>query len=562
MKGRFEIRGCSELELTRKVCGLLWLPDAVAMSCLAQLSRLDLAAVAIASKEHRNLVASHALGHLRWRMGCTEPSLYVYLHMFPDPSPQWFILHPVQRRLKRVFSRLYPAPEAGSCIVARHWGIYVIGGLVNGKPTSEVTFFDCVKHTVNRFPPMKMARSGASASMANGKIHVFGGCWDVADSSNWAEVFDIETKTWDFLFVFTPKMPLNIQWSVVTDKKEVYVVDEDGDNLSLSPGKCVFVATGKTDSEPQYRTDWCCFGSSFFFCGDTRGRILWCLPDDLDWKQVKGLEELSGYDICKLCCNSAWRIFIFWKAPLTLELWCAEISLLKDARPEECELWGKIEWSGAVLSHSCEIVLWYASNGTECEQENRYLPSDLICFYCLLLLLQLCSPFMKISPPNKNQSRKISPFLAAVSSGVRAPGMDALKVSLAKPDKIAHGVSVWEWSGSALDEGDEASQWFTDFFGKPCRLLIQPLRLDLWIQIMHQVTLRCSQICIHSCFISQVFARWYRAPELLFGAKKYGAAVDVWAAGCIFAELLLRRPFLQGNSDIDQLSQKQISGLI
>lgn len=43
----------------------------------------------------------------------------------------------------------------------------------------------------------------------------------------------------------------------------------------------------------------------------------------------------------------------------------------------------------------------------------------------------------------------------------------------------------------------------------------------------------------------QVFARWYRAPELLFGTKQYGAGVDVWAAGCIFAELLLRRPFLQ-----------------
>ncbi|EFH50977.1 hypothetical protein ARALYDRAFT_911536 [Arabidopsis lyrata subsp. lyrata] len=48
---------------------------------------------------------------------------------------------------------------------------------------------------------------------------------------------------------------------------------------------------------------------------------------------------------------------------------------------------------------------------------------------------------------------------------------------------------------------------------------------------------------------AQVFARWYRAPELLFGAKKYGAAVDVWAAGCIFAELLLRRPFLQPKAD-------------
>lgn len=56
-------------------------------------------------------------------------------------------------------------------------------------------------------------------------------------------------------------------------------------------------------------------------------------------------------------------------------------------------------------------------------------------------------------------------------------------------------------------------------------------------------------------FTHQVFARWYRAPELLFGAKQYGPGVDVWAAACIFAELLLRRPFLQGSSDIDQLGK-------
>lgn len=56
-------------------------------------------------------------------------------------------------------------------------------------------------------------------------------------------------------------------------------------------------------------------------------------------------------------------------------------------------------------------------------------------------------------------------------------------------------------------------------------------------------------------FTHQVFARWYRAPELLFGSKQYGPGVDIWAAGCIFAELLLRRPFLQGTSDIDQLGK-------
>ncbi|GFH14764.1 protein kinase domain-containing protein, partial [Haematococcus lacustris] len=51
------------------------------------------------------------------------------------------------------------------------------------------------------------------------------------------------------------------------------------------------------------------------------------------------------------------------------------------------------------------------------------------------------------------------------------------------------------------------------------------------------------------------FARWYRAPELFFGASSYGFAIDIWAAGCILAELLLRRPWLPGTSDIDQLGK-------
>ncbi|XP_041027365.1 mitochondrial amidoxime reducing component 2-like [Juglans microcarpa x Juglans regia] len=55
---------------------------------------------------------------------------------------------------------------------------------------------------------------------------------------------------------------------------------------------------------------------------------------------------------------------------------------------------------------------------------------------------------------------------------LKAPGMNVLKVSLSKPhERLADGVSVWEWSGSALDEGDEASQWFSDFLGKPYRLV-------------------------------------------------------------------------------------------
>lgn len=50
-----------------------------------------------------------------------------------------------------------------------------------------------------------------------------------------------------------------------------------------------------------------------------------------------------------------------------------------------------------------------------------------------------------------------------------------------------------------------------------------------------------------------VVTRWYRAPELLCECATYGPPVDVWSAGCIFAEILSRRPLFQGASSPAQL---------
>lgn len=49
--------------------------------------------------------------------------------------------------------------------------------------------------------------------------------------------------------------------------------------------------------------------------------------------------------------------------------------------------------------------------------------------------------------------------------------MKELKIPLAKTGEVTDGVSVWEWSGSALDEGQEAAKWFSDHLGKPARLV-------------------------------------------------------------------------------------------
>ncbi|EPS70375.1 shaggy-like kinase 91, partial [Genlisea aurea] len=53
--------------------------------------------------------------------------------------------------------------------------------------------------------------------------------------------------------------------------------------------------------------------------------------------------------------------------------------------------------------------------------------------------------------------------------------------------------------------------------------------------------------------ISYICSRYYRAPELIFGATEYTTAIDVWSVGCVMAELLLGKPIFPGESSVDQL---------
>ena len=50
-----------------------------------------------------------------------------------------------------------------------------------------------------------------------------------------------------------------------------------------------------------------------------------------------------------------------------------------------------------------------------------------------------------------------------------------------------------------------------------------------------------------------VVTRWYRAPEIMLACSHYSKAVDVWSIGCIFGELLGRKPLVSGGDYIEQL---------
>lgn len=53
--------------------------------------------------------------------------------------------------------------------------------------------------------------------------------------------------------------------------------------------------------------------------------------------------------------------------------------------------------------------------------------------------------------------------------------------------------------------------------------------------------------------VSYICSRYYRAPELIFGATNYTTAIDIWSQGCVGAELLLGQPLFPGDSGVDQL---------
>jgi cell division cycle 2-like len=56
-------------------------------------------------------------------------------------------------------------------------------------------------------------------------------------------------------------------------------------------------------------------------------------------------------------------------------------------------------------------------------------------------------------------------------------------------------------------------------------------------------------------YTNLVVTLWYRAPELLLGAKKYSKAIDMWSVGCVIAEIILSSPLFVGTNELDQIDK-------
>ena len=55
-------------------------------------------------------------------------------------------------------------------------------------------------------------------------------------------------------------------------------------------------------------------------------------------------------------------------------------------------------------------------------------------------------------------------------------------------------------------------------------------------------------------FTKGVVTRYYKPPEIVYGARNYGTSVDMWSVGCVLGEMLKRAPLFKGSTDIEQLA--------
>ena len=91
-----------------------------------------------------------------------------------------------------------------------------------------------------------------------------------------------------------------------------------------------------------------------------------------------------------------------------------------------------------------------------------------------------------------------------------------------------------------------------------CHRDIKPhnLLVDLDAGIVKLCDFGCSKRLIEGePNIQYICARYYRAPEVVFGWAHYTCAIDIWSAGCVMAEMISLHPIFPGKNSVDQLAR-------
>ncbi|CAA7020582.1 unnamed protein product [Microthlaspi erraticum] len=351
------------------------LPDDLLVSCFARVSRLYYPTLSLVSNSFGSLLASPELYKTRSSIGHTESSLYVCLRFHPDSNPSWFTLcrKPEQiptsdaTKKKKKKSSGYalakiPTPHSppvnSSGLVTIGSDIYNISGSIGNAPSSSVSIMDCRTHTWREGPSTLVKRTNPHAVILDGKIYVAGYGTD-PDYSDWMEVFDPKTQTWE-LVSSSPDPVLcvcdNVRKSAAIGGK-VYMVGNLG--LTYDPRSCKWGMVGCRMDLRWVRYSYCVIEDVLYHYDG--GRFEWYDSNAYRWNQVNGVKGLPKItrSVARLA-DYGGKMVVLWDKFVTSGgdknkvIWCAVIAL---ERRKNGEIWGEVEWDDAVLTvpKSCKV---------------------------------------------------------------------------------------------------------------------------------------------------------------------------------------------------------------
>ncbi|CAH8273117.1 unnamed protein product [Arabidopsis lyrata] len=225
---------------------------------------------------------------------------------------------------------------------------------------TRVSILDCQTHTWHEAPSMQVKQYYPHANVVDGKIYVAGSCVK-PKSSNWMEVFDPKTQTWELVLATLGKRFTHcINKSAVIEGAIYMFVDDIGVVYKPREGKWAEI---RSLEDLQYLGFCYCVIGNVLYCYYWRNGIIWYDFKIRKWMNMKGLEGLPqfpNYGCVVRLVEYGGKMVILWNkygsgCNNNKMIWCAVISL---ERRNSKEIWGKVEWVDAVLTVpvSCETV--------------------------------------------------------------------------------------------------------------------------------------------------------------------------------------------------------------
>ncbi|KAF8075665.1 hypothetical protein N665_1073s0013 [Sinapis alba] len=362
--------------MSSKETTLSSLPDEMVINCLAHISKSYYPKLCLVSKRFHSLILSMDLVIARYHLKKQEYVLEVCLQLPGHRLPSWFSLwiKPDQILTNKMEEEENNKPSGNTLLVAKPSSYspnvpVIYHGMIGSKhyavkdcntPTSSpMRVRNEGTRTWREAPSMKVARDKPVVGILDGKIYIMGGC-SSDECTNWAEVFDPQTQTWESL----PDPGAELRFSLIKSlkvttmgkvhvrssaKNEYYYYDpKEGKWGVLAKAPMVERTCLIENVSYMYREKDC----------------LWYDTKRQEWRVVKGLEVLN-----KNCCagaialvNYCGKLLILWdkfEQPGQSEnknIWCSVIALERGNGDDE--VWGNVEWASVVLTVPSSYVFF------------------------------------------------------------------------------------------------------------------------------------------------------------------------------------------------------------